>query len=217
MKFYQKVGFTGGTNMSDWKVLAGNCACRTRKSKDLPIDFLPSQVPGLCPDCFIKDNPSKQTINERLSTLTNEEKELLFRNFLGAHLGNEGAQTTRYKMAKFGYKLSRGKRIPILEIYRFSWKDNPDPEVLRRLLYDDIPNAKHALRRNSKDWGDIQLVPVLVCKKVPSRENSAWKNTVDVVSKWPQNNIKVHLYIFNEVFFKKVLYLRSRKNYTKKK
>ena len=119
-------------------------------------------------------------------------------------------------MARFGHRLSRRKLIPILEITDFlgriilirsSW----------RLLYDDIPNAKHALMRNSKGWRDIQLVPVLVCKKVPSRENSAWKNTVDVVSKWPQNNIKVHLYIFNEVFFKKVLYLRSRKNYTKKK
>jgi hypothetical protein len=149
--------------------------------------------------------------------LTNEEKELLFRNFLGAHLGNEGAQTTRYKMARFGHKLSRGKRIQKLEIYRFSWKDNPDPEVLRRLLYDDIPNAKHALMRNSKEWEDIQLVPVLVCKKRPSRENSAWKNTVDIVSKWPQNNIKVNLCIFNEVFSNRVAISRARENYTKKK
>lgn len=179
--------------MSNWKVVVGNCDCRLREPKELPIDFLQSQKPGLCPACFNKDNPDYQTMIERLSTLTNEEKELLFRNFCRAHLGNESAQTTRYQMAKF---VTPPDSNPTLFIYRFSWKDNPDPEVLRRLLYDDIPNAKHALMRNRKDWKDIKLVPVLICKKEPSRKNSAWKNTLHAVNKWPQNRTKVSVHIY---------------------
>ena len=192
MKFYQKVEFTGGMNMSNWKVMVGNCACRTRKLNQLPIDFVPSQEPGLCPACFIKDNPNRQTTIKRLSTLTNDEKQLLFRNFCGAHLGRGGAQTTRYQMAKF---ISNRRE---LRICRFSWKDNPDPDVIRRLLYDDIPNAKQALMRNCKDWKEIRLVPVLICKKEPTRKNSAWKKTLEAVSKWPVNPTDVKVLLFDE-------------------
>jgi hypothetical protein len=181
--------------MSKWKVEAGNCACTQPKQKELPIDFAPTHEPGLCTRCFIEDNPNYQTIKDRLSALENEEKELLCRNFLGAHLERRQAQTTRYQMVR----RSRWNKVLTLEIYRFSWGNNPDPEKLRRLLYDDIPNANLALMRNYKDGEDIQIRPILICENEPSRKNSAWRNIIDAASKWPVNSTDVLVLIFPKI------------------
>ena len=181
--------------MSKWKVEVGNCACTQWKRKELPIDFAPTHEPGLCPSCFIEDNPNYQTIKDRLRALENEEKELLCRNFLGAHLERRQAQTTRYQMVG----RSAVDKVPTLDIYRFSWGNNPDPEKLRRLLYDDIPNANLALMRNCKDGEYLQIRPILICENKPSRRNSAWRNIIDAAGKWPVNPTDVEVSIFPDL------------------
>lgn len=183
--------------MSKWKVEVGNCACKQRKPEELPIDFTPTSEPGLCPICFIRDNPNHQTIKDRLRALENEEKELLCRNLIGAHLERRHATTTRYQMVRRSPK----KKVQTLDICRFSWGNNPDPEIIRRLLYDDIPNANLALKRNSKDGEYLQIRPILICENKPSRQNSAWRNIIDAAGKWPVNPTNVVVYIFPDLIY----------------
>lgn len=203
--------------MNNWKVEAGTCSCRLPRRKDLPIDFTPTHEPGLCPICFSKGEISHRTIRDRLGTMKENEKELLLRNFCGAHLERRHAPTTRYQMVKFGVGLSDAnteipsmteysgpsstsdKVVETLYVYRFSWGNNPDPEAIRRLLYDDIPNAKYALMRNYSRWEDVQIRPILVCKTSPSRENSAWKSIIDAANNWPFNPTKVRVEIFSNM------------------
>ena len=127
--------------------------------------------------------------------MENEEKELLCRNFLGAHLERRQAQTTRYQMVG----RSVVDKVPTLDIYRFSWGNNPDPEKLRRLLYDDIPNANLALMRNCKNGEYPQIYPILICENKPSRKNSAWRNIIDAARKWPVNPTDVRVYILPDL------------------
>ncbi len=203
--------------MSEWKVEAGTCNCPLPKKRDLPIDFTPSHEPGLCPACFSKGEINYRTINDRLTSLSEKEKRLLFRNFYSTHLERRHTTTTRYQMVKFGFApkdtsaetapffRASGRspesrtRVETLSVYRFSWGNNPDPEEIRRLLFDDIPNARNALMRNYERWKDVQIRPVLVCEKHPSRRNSAWRNIIDAARDWPMNPTQVKLVVFSEM------------------
>lgn len=222
--------------MSEWKVEAGTCNCPLPKKRDLPIDFTPTHEPGLCPACFSKGEINYRTINDRLSSLSEKEKKLLFRNFYSTHLERRHTTTTRYQMVKFGFapkntsaetapfrafsgrslesrtgaetapffrasgrSLESRTRVETLFVYRFSWGNNPDPEEIRRLLFDDIPNARNALMRNYERWKDVQIRPVLVCEKPPSRRNSAWRNIIDAARSWPMNPTQVRVRVFSEM------------------
>lgn len=218
--------------MSNWKVEAGTCNCKPRKVKPLPIDFTPTFDRGLCPNCFCKGESNLRIISDRLKTLENDQKELLLRNFYGAHLERRNAPTTRYKMAKFGSGrrytntettsktginipvLKQYEYVPTLSLYRFCWGNNPDPEEIRRLLYDDVPSAKHSLMRNVKQgWENIQIRPILVCETRPSRKNSAWENTINAASNWPVNSTDVQVRVYSEM----ISFIIAREKIQKKK
>ena len=216
--------------MSNWKVEVGTCNCKPWKLQALPIDFTPTFDPGLCPNCFWKGKSNERTIIDRLNTLENEQKELLLRNFYGAHLERRNAPTTRYKMAKFGLGRrytntettsktgintpvpEQYKYVPTLSLYRFCWGNNPDPEEIRRLLYDDVPSAKHSLMRNVKQgWENIQIRPILVCETRPSRKNSAWENTINAASNWPVNSTDVLVRVYSDMILFMVAMAKRRK------
>ena len=213
MHFFLDREFTGGINISNWKVEFGNCSCSYVQPVDLPIGFLGTNKPGLCPRCFINDYPNLRTIEDRLDSLEKGEKELLFRNCVRGHLERQKTTTTRYQMAWYRPPLFFVKKRKVLFIGRFSWGNNPDPEAIRRLLYDDIPNAKEDLRRKNSDCEDVEIIPILICEKRPSRENSAWKSMINAAEKWPRNPTKCDILIFPELLQRMV----RRKTYKRRK
>ena len=207
---------------SDWKVTVGECSHKSHRQGDLPIEFLPDENPGLCPDCFLNDTPHPRTIADRLASLKEKEKELLFRNLwrknpeISAHLSRKHAVTSRSQMATFGprpewptktnssakpSKNATKEKLPTIEIVRFSWGNNPNPEDLRRLLFDDIPKAKEDLRRSNSDYKDVQIIPTLVLERMPSRSESAWKNITDAARNWPQNPTAVRTVILPRLLY----------------
>tara|TARA_B100000029_G_C17472375_1_gene922443 strand:- start:833 stop:1240 length:408 start_codon:yes stop_codon:yes gene_type:complete len=92
-----------------------------------------------------------------------------------------------FSSARPSKNATKVKLVPTIEIVRFSWGNNPNPEDLRRLLFDDIPKAKEDLRRSNSDYKDVQIIPILVLERMPSRSESAWKNITDAARNWPQN------------------------------
>jgi len=212
--FFQDREFTGGINISNWKVEFGNCSCSFAHPVDLPIGFLGTNKPGLCPRCFINDYPNLRTIRDRLDSLEKGEKELLFRNCIRGHLERQKTTTTRYQIALYRPRLLATNKMIRKQLFigRFSWGNNPDPEAIRRLLYDDIPNAKEDLRRKNSDCEDVEIIPILICEKTPSRVNSAWKSMINAAEKWPRNPTKVIIIILDEHFQRKERLLRIRRS-----